>query len=264
MGLCPVCFLFFSDLGEFQGHVELCHNDIFDARTNFFTMRYNWYDGIYRVYERKLDATEMMRLSSFDELRDLLKHELPAVIGALRFPNFINIKIDMQMKKPDSDTGLMNFVDIGLQSKKFELKSLEFSDGLIDRIIEDLNVKFDLRTNLASGLTLNHFFSIQVAACVKVAKKAFGCVNDNERDLPQWIRREILPTSNPSQPIVDNEKCFIRGLNACLDRNKPLNNRDFYNENYVDLPETYPVDVKTMIKFAEANDIDMHLCLCTY
>jgi hypothetical protein len=98
-----------------------------------------------------------------------------------------------------------------------------------------------------------------VAACVKLTKKAFGCVNDHERHLPQWIRREILPTSNPLQPIVDNEKCFIRGVNASLQREIPLNRRNFYNENYVDLPESYPVEVKTMIKFAEANDIDMHL-----
>jgi hypothetical protein len=217
MVVCAGCFLVFTDCESFREHVELCHNEIYDWRTNFFTLKLNWYKGNYRVYERKLDAMEMYKLSSFEELSDLLKLELPAVLGALRYPNFINVKIFMQMKKPDSETGLAAFTDIGLQRKNIELKSLEFADGLVDRIIEDLCEKFDLRTNMASGLSLNHFFSIHGASCVRLSKKAFGCVNDHMEDLPPWIISEILPTSNQSQPIVDNQKCFIRAVNACLD-----------------------------------------------
>jgi hypothetical protein len=164
MVLCPVCLKEWRDVTLYSQHVEEEHRKKYDYRTGFYTMRRNDFEGGYRLYERHFDIPEKSRMETLDQFMDLLREELPAVLGALKYPAVFNVKVNLTMSKLNSDLGPDSFYPIGLQGRNVEKASKEFNKGLIDRIVEDLLRLFDLRTNISSGLTLVQFDSVEISS----------------------------------------------------------------------------------------------------
>jgi hypothetical protein len=77
-------------------------------------------------------------------------------------------------------------------------------------------------------------------------------------NLPDWVKRELLPIKNFPDQIVDHS--FLRAINGSL-RGRYVNsiNVNFDYSDYKDIPTSFPVDVKTMIDFAKVNNLNLHL-----
>jgi hypothetical protein len=82
-------------------------------------------------------------------------------------------------------------------------------------------------------------------------------MNPSVRDLPDWVKRELLPTKNFPEQITDQS--FLRAVNGSIFGGNDLRYVNFEYANYVDVPTSFPVDVKTMIDFAKVNKLDLHL-----
>jgi hypothetical protein len=254
MPLCPECLVSFGNRELFAQHVEIYHGTSFDARIIPFVIRHNHFKGNYKVFEQKFSEDDKITLKTFEEISEALKIELPRVLKTLAYPNLINVVIELTMTKNDAERGIDNFVDFTLQGKNLRVFNKDSIETDVKTILQDLGDKFDKRTNLGSGLTLFGFNSVLVSSLLKINKHFFGCENDYEEELPEWVRKEILPTKK-----VGKDKCFIASVNASVHRQKSFESIPFNYSGYKKIPTTFPVEMDTMLKFAKANDMNFHL-----
>jgi hypothetical protein len=176
---------------------------------------------------QKFSEDDRITLKTFEEISDALKIELPRVLKTVAYPNLINVVIELTMTKNDADRGIDNFADFTLQGKNLQVFSKDSIETDVETILQDLSDKFDKRTNLGSGLALFGFNSVLISSLIKINKHFFGCENDYEEELPEWVRKEILPTKK-----VGKDRCFISGVNASIYRKNRLENIPFDYSGY--------------------------------